>query len=136
MLSDDELRALLQRTRTIAVVGLSDKPDRPSYHVAGYLIGQGYRVIPVNPGLTEVLGLRCFPELRDIPEAVDMVDVFRRSEAVPAIAADAVAIGAQSLWLQEGVIHEEAAAAARAGGLQVVMDRCILKEHRRLLAGG
>jgi uncharacterized protein len=92
----------------------------------------GYRIIPVNPGVLSILGERSYPTLHDIPEPVDMVDVFRRSEAVPAIAQEAIAIGANSLWLQEGVVHEEAAALAKAAGLQVVMDRCILKEHERL----
>lgn len=132
-MSDLELQQLLQRTKTIAVVGLSERADRPSHHVAQYLKSQGYRIIPVNPGLVSVLGERCYSTLRDIPEPVDMVDVFRRSEAVPAIAQEAIAIGAKSLWLQEGVVHEEAAASAQSAGLSVVMDRCILKEHARLM---
>ena len=132
-MNDLELKDLLGKTRTIAVVGLSDKPNRPSHHVAEYLQLQGYRVIPVNPGITTILGERCYASLREIPEAVDMVDVFRRSEAVPAIVVEALAIGAKSLWLQEGVIHEQASEQAKAGGLQVVMDRCILKEHARLM---
>lgn len=131
-MTDSELKQLLHNTRTIAVVGLSDKPDRPSHHVAAYLQSVGYRVIPVNPSVVTILGERCYPTLRDIPEPVDMVDVFRRSEAVPPIAQEAIAIGAKSLWLQEGVIHEQAAEDARAAGLQVVMDKCILKEHERL----
>ena len=131
-MNDSELKQLLQNTRTIAVVGLSEKPDRPSHHVAAYLQSVGFRIIPVNPSVVSTLGERSYPTLRDIPEPVDMVDVFRRSEAVPQIAQDAIAIGARSLWLQEGVIHEEAAAVAQAAGLQVVMDRCILKEYERL----
>ncbi len=131
-MNDSELKQLLQNTRTIAVVGLSEKPDRPSHHVAAYLQSVGFRVIPVNPSVLSILGERSYPTLYDIPEPVDMVDVFRRSDAVPAIAQEAIAIGAKSLWLQEGVIHEEAAAMAKAAGLQVVMDRCILKEHERV----
>ena len=132
-MSDLELKEMLQNTRTIAVVGLSDRADRPSHHVAEYLQSHGYRIIPVNPNVVTILGQRSYPTLRDISEPVDMVDVFRRSEAVPAIAQDAIAIGAKSLWLQEGVIHEEAAAMAQAAGLHVVMHRCILKEHARLM---
>jgi len=131
-MNDSELKQLLQNTRTIAVVGLSEKPDRPSHHVAAYLQSVGFRVIPVNPSVLSILGERSYPTLYDIPEPVDMVDVFRRSDAVPAIAQEAIAIGAKSLWLQEGVIHQEAAAMAKAAGLQVVMDRCILKEHERV----
>jgi len=131
-MNDSEMKQLLHNTRTIAVVGLSDKPDRPSHHVAAYLQSAGFRVIPVNPAVLSILGQRCYPTLSDIPEPVDMVDVFRRSDAVPAIAQEAIAIGAKSLWLQEGVIHEQAAEEARAAGLQVVMDKCILKEHERL----
>jgi predicted CoA-binding protein len=132
-MSDLEVKQLLQNTRTIAVVGLSEKVDRPSHHVAQYLQTQGYRIIPVNPSVASILGERSYPTLRDIPEPVDMVDVFRRSDTVPAIAQEAIAIGAKSFWLQEGVIHEDAAAMAKAAGLQVVMDRCILKEHARLM---
>lgn len=131
-MNDSEMKQLLHNTRTIAVVGLSEKPGRPSHHVAAYLQAAGFRVIPVNPSVLSILGQRCYPTLRDIPEPVDMVDVFRRSDAVPGIAQEAIAIGAKSLWLQEGVIHEQAAEEARAAGLQVVMDRCILKEHERL----
>src|SRR5450432_980370 len=131
-MNDSELKQLLQNTRTIAVVGLSEKPDRPSHHVAAYLQSVGFRIIPVNPSVLSILGERSYPTLYDIPEPVDMVDVFRRSDAVPAIAQEAIAIGAKSLWMQEGVIHEDAAAMAKAAGLQVVMDRCILKEHERV----
>ena len=132
-MTDLQLKQLLHDTRTIAVVGLSEKADRPSHHVAEYLQTQGYRIIPVNPSVVSILGERSYPSLRDIPEPVDMVDVFRRSDAVPAIAQEAIAIGAKSLWLQEGVVHEDAAAQAKAAGLHVVMDRCILKEHARLM---
>lgn len=132
-MTDAAMKELLQSTRTIAVVGLSDKPDRPSHHVSAYMQAHGYRIIPVNPAITTALGQRSYPTLLDIPEPVDMVDVFRQSDAVPAIVQDAIAIGAKSLWLQEGVVHEAAAAQAADAGLAVVMDRCVLKEHARLL---
>lgn len=131
-MNDSELKQLLQDTRTIAVVGLSEKPDRPSHHVAAYLQSVGYRVIPVNPNVLTVLGERSFPTLLDIPEPVDMVDVFRRSEAMPGIVKEAISIGAKSLWMQEGVYHEDAYTMAEDAGLKVVMDRCILKEYERL----
>jgi predicted CoA-binding protein len=124
-----EMRELLLNTRTIAVVGLSDNPNRPSYQVAEFLQSQGYRIIPVNPALTAVLGEKAYPDLKAVPMPIDMVDIFRKSEAVPAIVADAIAIGAKSVWMQEGVVHHEAAEQARAAGLAVVMDKCVLKEH-------
>ena len=123
---------ILQETRTIAVVGLSPRPERDSHDVAQYLQRQGYRIIPVNPNIDAVLGERAYPDLLSIPEAIDMVDVFRRSEEVEPIAEQAVAIGAKVLWLQLDVINEAAAAIATAGGLDVVMDRCTLREHQRL----
>jgi predicted CoA-binding protein len=132
---DQQIREILRRARVIAVVGLSDKPDRDSHHVADYLQRQGYRIIPVNPGVAEVLGEKAYPRLEDVPEAIDVVDVFRRPEFVPEIAASAAAVKARVLWLQEGVVHGAAADQARAAHLQVVMDRCILKEHARLLRG-
>jgi predicted CoA-binding protein len=123
---------LLRNSRTIAVVGLSSKRYRPSYGVAEYMQRVGYRIIPVNPHETEVLGEKCYPTLEDVPGPVDMVDIFRRPEFVPEIVAAAIKIGARSIWMQEGVVHEEAANTARAAGLAVVMDRCTLKEHRRM----
>lgn len=132
MTNDAEILEMLRAARTIAVVGLSSKRLRPSNGVAAYLQQQGYRIIPVNPVETEVLGEKAYASLRDIPEKVDIVDVFRQPDAVPEIVADAIAIGAPYLWLQEGVVHEEAAAQARSASLKVVMDRCILTEHRRL----
>ena len=123
---------LLRRSRTIAVVGLSGKRMRPSYGVSEYMQRAGYRIIPVNPAETSILGEKCYARLEDIPEHIDIVDVFRRSEFVPEIVESAIRIGADSIWLQEDVVHEEAAARAREAGLFVVMDRCILKEHRRL----
>jgi predicted CoA-binding protein len=129
--SPHEVRELLASAHTIAVVGLSDKPARDSYHVAAYLQGQGYRIIPVNPNVTEVLGEKAYARLRDVPEPIDIVDVFRRPEAVPAVVDEAIAVGARVVWMQEGVVHNAAAAKARAAGLRVVMNKCILKEHRR-----
>lgn len=124
---------LLRTSRTIAVVGLSSKRWRPSFGVSEYMQRAGYRIIPVNPGETEVLGEKSYGGLEEVPEKVDIVDVFRRSEFVPEIVEQAIRIGARAVWLQEGVVHEEAAAKARAAGLMVVMDRCILKEHRKLV---
>lgn len=123
---------LLKTSRTIAVVGLSSKRFRPSYGVAEYMQRNGYRIIPVNPFVQAVLGEKCYPDLDSIPERVDIVDIFRRAEFVPEIVEAAIRIGARAVWMQEGVVHEEAAARARAAGLEVVMDRCILKDHRRM----
>jgi hypothetical protein len=123
---------LLDSARTIAVVGLSGKRYRPSYGVAEYLKRAGYRIIPVNPNEAEVLGERSYPDLDSIPEPVDIVDIFRRPEFVPEIVEAAIRKGAKAIWMQEGVFHEEAAGRAEAAGLAVVMDRCILKDHRRL----
>jgi uncharacterized protein len=129
-----EILALLRDSRVIAVVGLSDKPERDSYHVAAYLQQQGYRIIPVNPAVTEVLGEKAYARLQDVPEKIDIVDVFRRPEAVPEIVDAAIAVGAKGVWLQEGIVHNAAAAKARAAGLQVVQNRCILKEHYKVKA--
>jgi predicted CoA-binding protein len=123
---------LLKKTRTIAVVGLSSSPMRPSNGVSAYMQQAGYRVIPVNPNETEVLGEKSYERLEDVPEKIDMVDVFRRSEHVPEIIESAIRIGAKSVWLQEGVIHEVAARRAREVGIEVVMDKCILKEHQKM----
>jgi predicted CoA-binding protein len=122
---------LLRKSRVIAVVGLSSKQFRPSYGVAEYMQREGYRIIPVNPHETEVLGEKAYAHLRDIPEHVDIVDIFRRSEFVRPVVDDAIRMGASAVWMQEGVVDEEAAEKARAAGLAVVMDRCILKEHSR-----
>ena len=135
IINDDAgLRRILENHKVIAMVGLSPKADRPSHHVAHYLLDHGYTVIPVNPGQQEILGQRCYPDLRSIPVKVDMVDVFRNAADVPPIAADAIAIGARSLWLQLGVVNVEAAAACVAAGLDVVMDRCPKIEHPRLFS--
>ena len=126
----------LRDCRTIAVVGLSPKAHRDSHHVAEYLQQQGYRIVPVNPQATEILGERCWPSLTEAAqhERIDLVDVFRNSADVPPIADEAIAIGARALWLQLGVRHDEAAARARAAGLAVVQDKCTLVEHQRLNA--
>jgi len=128
----NRISELLHNSRTIAVVGLSGKRYRPSYGVAEYLKRVGYRIIPVNPQETEVLGERAYPDLDSIPEPVDIVDIFRRSEFVPEIVEAAIRIGAKVIWMQEDVYDEAAAARAEEAGLAVVMDRCILKDHRRL----
>ena len=130
--SDEDLRRILTEARSIAVVGASSSPDRASYGIFGRLLAAGYRVIPVNPNESMVQGQRAYASLRDIPEPIDLVDVFRRPEHTPQIADEAVAIGAQVLWLQSGIWNEDAAARARAGGLQVVMDACIGVVHSRL----
>ena len=122
---------LLHSARTIAVVGLSSKRFRPSYGVSEYLKRSGYRIIPVNPKEQEVLGERCYPDLDSVPGPIDIVDIFRRSEFVPEIVRAAIRKGAKAVWMQEGVFHEAAAREAEAAGLVVVMDRCILKDHRR-----
>jgi predicted CoA-binding protein len=129
------LRRLLDRCRTIAVVGLSADWNRPSYFAASYLQGKGYRIVPVNPKAELILGERCYPRLEDIPFTIDMVDVFRKPADVPPIAASAVAIGAKCLWQQLGVMNLEADAIARAAGLESVMDRCVKIEHARLFGG-
>ena len=127
-----QISEILRVCRTIAVVGLSSKRYRPSYGVAEYMQRAGYRIIPVNPHETEVLGEKCYPDLESVPEPIDIVDIFRRSEFVPEIVEAAIRKGAKAVWMQEGVVHEEAARRAREAGLEVVMDRCILKDHRRL----
>lgn len=127
------IRELLKNSKTIAVVGLSPKKDRPSFMVAEYLIRAGYTMIPVNPGQIEILGQTCYPSLSAIPVAVDIVDIFRRSEDIPPVVAEAIRIGAKAVWMQLGILNEEAAATARAAGLTVVMDKCLKVEHANLL---
>ena len=123
---------LLGKSRTIAVVGLSNRRTRASYGVSEYMQQHGYRIIPVNPLIDEALGEKAYARLEDVPEHIDIVDVFRRTEFVPEIVDSAIRIGAGAVWMQEGVIDEEAGARARQAGLAVVMDRCILKEHGRM----
>ena len=127
---------ILNSSRTIAVVGLSSKADRPSYKVAGYLKEQGYKIVPVNPTENDILGEICHPHLSSIPESVDVVDIFRRAEEVPPIVEEAIRMGAKAVWMQEGVINEYAANRAREAGLMVVMDKCMRKEHRKLHGRG
>jgi len=129
------LRRVLKEARTIAVVGLSADWFRPSYFAAKYMQEHGYRIIPVNPKYPEILGEKCYPDLRSIPVPVDIVDVFRRPSDAASVAADAIAIGAKTLWLQIGVINEEAKRMGEAAGLTVVMDRCVKIEYARLFGG-
>ncbi len=127
---------ILRNNGTVAVVGLSANPDRPSNRVASYLKGKGYRIIPVNPNEKVILGETCYPDLGSIPEPVEVVDIFRLSEDVLPIVQEAVKTGANVVWMQEGVINEEAATYARKAGLKVVMDKCMKKEHEKLDTGG
>jgi predicted CoA-binding protein len=130
----DEITELLRRAKTIAVVGLSDSPLRPSHGVAAYMQSQGYRIIPVNPSIKGALGEKAVGALSEIQEKIDIVDVFRRPEGVPEVVDEAIKLGVPAIWLQEGVIHEDAASKARQAGIFVVMDKCILKEHHRRLS--
>ena len=130
----DRLR-ILERYRRIAMVGLSSNPFRPSHFAAVYLLSEGYDVIPVNPRETEVLGRQAYPSVTAIPGAIEVVDIFREPDAVPAIVDEAIAVGAKVVWMQLGVIHEEAAERARSAGLEVVMDRCMKIEHARFFGG-
>ena len=136
-MTDDisRLRRILATYRNVAVVGLSAKWHRPSYFAAKYLLDHGYNVIPVNPAYSEILGRPSYPDLRSIPEPVDVVDIFRRPDEVPALVDDAIAIGAAVVWMQIGVQHQAAAEQARAAGLEVVMDRCMKIEYARLFGG-
>ncbi len=129
----DIIKKILQEARTIAVVGASEKPWRDSYSIMQYLKRKGYVVYPVNPKYREIDGDQCYPNLASIPAAIDIVDVFRRPSEVPGVVQEAVAVGAKTLWLQLGVVHEQAAAEAERAGLHVIMDRCIAIEHRQLI---
>ena len=130
---DATIRKILKDSSVIAVVGLSPKPHRPSHQVSRYLLEAGYTIIPVNPGQDSILGLPCYPNLRAIPSPVDTVDIFRRQEEVLPIVEDAIAIGAKYIWMQVGIVNEEAAARAETAGLVVVMDRCTMIDHMNLL---
>ena len=134
-MKDDEIKQLLRNWKTVAVVGISAKEERPSYIVASYLKSKGYRIIPVRPDEEEILGEKVYHSLMEIPRdvEVDVVDIFRKSEDVPAVVEEAIQRGAKVVWMQEKVIHKEAAANAESAGLKVVMDRCMKKEHQRLL---
>lgn len=129
------IRRILSQYKTVAMVGLSSNWHRPSNFAAKYLLDHGYKVIPVNPAYAEVLGQKCYPSLLDVPESVDIVDVFRKPADVPPLVEQAIQIGAKVLWLQLGVIHDEAARRAEAAGLEVVMDRCMKIEYARLFGG-
>lgn len=131
--SDQQIKEVLQKAHTIAVVGLSSSRFRASYGVSQYMQSAGYRIIPVNPNENEVLGEKSYARLEDVPEKIDVVDVFRRSEFVPEIVDSAIRVGARAIWMQDGVVDEAAAQRARDAGLFVVMDDCILREHRRLM---
>lgn len=133
MLESLEIVRMLKEYRTIAIVGLSPKENRPSHQVAVYLIAAGYHVIPVNPGQGLILGRTCHPDLLAIPEPVEIVDIFRRSEEVGPIVDQAIEIGARVVWMQEGVVNQAAASRARAAGLKVIMDRCLQRDHQSLL---
>ena len=126
----DEVAELLKNARTIAVVGLSDSPLRPSHGVSAYMQTQGYRIIPVNPNIRGALGEKAYPTLSDVPEKIDIVNVFRRSEFVPAVVDAAIQLKVLAIWMQEGVIHQAAAEKARKTGIFVIMDSCILQEHK------
>lgn len=133
MLETLEISRILKSYRNIAVVGLSPKEGRPSNQVAAYLLAAGYHIIPVNPGQAEIMGQTCYPELLAIPEAVEIVDIFRRSEEVGPVVEQAIAIGAKVIWMQQGIVNEAAAAQARAAGLKVIMDRCLQLDHQSLI---
>ncbi len=128
------IRTLLEEAKTIAVVGISPRPERPSHRIAARLIDWGYRVIPVRPAISEVLGLKAYARLSDVPERIDIVDVFRNPEDAGPIVDECIALGVRAVWLQEGVVNEPAAERARAAGMTVVMDRCISTEYRKLVA--
>lgn len=133
-MKEEEIKEILSHCKTVAVVGISPKEDRPSYRVASYLQSRGYRIIPVRPDEEEILGEKVYHRLMEIPKAitVDAVDIFRRAEDVPPIVEEAIQRGAKVVWMQEGVIHEEARAKAEKAGLKVIMDRCMKKDHQRL----
>ncbi len=130
----EEIVQILKNYRVVAVVGLSADPSRPSYQVAQYLKARGYQIVPVNPACAEILGEKCYPDLASIPFPLEVVDIFRKAEAIPAIVAEAIAVGAKVVWMQLGLTEPEAAQKARAAGLQVVMDRCMKIEHSSHLA--
>ncbi len=127
--SSEKIKAILEKYRTVAIVGLSPKPERDSHKVAGYLKDHGYRIVPVNPGQKEILGEKSYPDLKAIPFPVDIVDIFRRPEAVPAVVDDAIEVSAKVVWTQLGIVHNQAADKARRAGLEVVMNKCIKIEH-------
>lgn len=129
----DKIQTILTDCTTIAVVGLSPKPDRPSHRVASYMQEVGYRIVPVNPGQDEILGQRCYPDLHAVPHRVDIVNIFRRSDQVEPIVRDAIGIGARVIWMQQGVVNTPAARLAEENGMTVIMDRCISVDHRSFM---
>ncbi len=129
-----EIKAILQDYKVVAVVGLSSKPERPSFRVAHYLKEHGYQIVPVNPGQKEILGEKCYPTLKEIPFPIEVVDIFRNVEAIPAIVDDAIAVGAKVVWMQQGLVEPNSAQKAKEAGLQVVMDRCMKVDHAQILA--
>jgi len=131
---DEEVVELLKSAKTVAVVGISHKEDRDSYKVAKYLKEHGYKIIPVNPKYKEVLGEPCYPDLKSIPEKIDVVDIFRNIDAIPGIVDEAISVGAGAVWMQLGLAHNESAEKARQAGLKVVMNKCMKIEHQRLLS--
>ena len=133
MNSDKEMKEILLTTKTIASVGLSGNPQKESYGIVAYLKEQGYTIIPVNPTATEILGEKSYPDLESVPVKIDVVQVFRKPEDVPPVVEDAIKVGAKVVWMQEGIVNEEAAKRAREAGLQVVMDACMRATHRRLI---
>lgn len=136
MLGETMLRGFADRPRTLAVIGLSDRPDRPSHYVSAYMQQKGYRLLPVNPAISAVLGETAYPSLSALPERPDVVNVFRLPGVIPAIVDEMLSLRLTDLWVQQGIVHQEAAERAEAGGIRVVMDRCIMVEHRRAQASG
>jgi len=131
--TDEEVAGMLKQAKTIAVVGISHKEERDSHKVAKYLKAQGYRMIPVNPKYKEVLGEKCYPDLKSVPERIDIVDIFRNMEAIPGIVDEAIEVGAGAVWMQLGLAHNESAEKARCSGLKVVMNKCTKIEHHRMM---
>ena len=132
-ISDSEIKNILSKAKNIAIVGLSDAPEKPSYRVANYLVSAGYQIYPVNPKYDSILGLKCYPGLKDIKDKIDIVDIFRRPEQILPIAEEAIEIKPSVVWMQLGIVNEEAARLARKAGLKVIMNRCIKIEHQRLM---
>jgi len=131
--SRERMQTIFAETKNIAVVGLSPKPQRASYQVASYLMGVGYTIIPVNPGQKEILGMQCYPDLRAVEQPIDVVDIFRRADQIEPIVRDAIAVGARVIWMQQGIVNEQAAALAEAAGITVIMDRCMKVDHLQLM---